>query len=738
MQWSADRNAGFSDGHPHRLYLPLIMDYEYHHGSVHVEAQASNPSSLLSFSRRLIALRKRHPALARGSMDLLDVDNDSVLAFVRTHGDDKVLVVANLSRFVQQVALDLDALRGLVPVEMFSRSPLRGNPRDPRLLVLSPHAFHWFVLEPQSTKRPSVTEVTVPVLTAVDGWEELVLGAGREELEEILPAYLHGRRWFGGKARRVLSTRIVDAIAVPYGGAWAYLALIRVEYAVGESETYALPLACRPIQPAAPLAAGAEQGIIARVKTGGEGHPAGWVLQDAFSDQRFADALLEAVNHGSLDGGAGSTTMVPTSAFGRVAGSVVDEQESAEAQVERTNTVVRYGDRLVLKLYRRLEVGPNPDVELGRFLTERAFARIPPLAGAVEYRRDRQEPVTLAILQRYVPNEGDGWERTLEHLEGYLCRALAAGEPPRDIPAGVVALVALSSEEPPPLARDLIGPYLDAIRLLGRRTAELHAALASDPEDVDFAPEATTALYRRSRYQSQRSITGKAFRSLRRELGTLPVRTQPEARQLLELEERALDRFRVLSQRPITAARIRCHGNYHLGQVLFTGNDIAIIDFEGAPARHLSERRLKRLSLTDVAGMLRSLRYAAHAAISQYGKAEAADGAGQSVNLERWGRYWRLWVSAAFLGAYLHTARRVPCLLPTNDDLAAVLDTLLLEVVMYELGYELATRPEWVHIPVRDALEALRTETGAATDAGMAAARGPVDLADASVESLHR
>jgi len=254
MQWSADRNAGFSDGHPHRLYLPLIVDYEYHHGSVHVEAQVGNPSSLLSFTRRLIALRKRHPAFARGSMDLLDVDNDSVLAFVRSYGDETVLVVANLSRFVQQVELGSDALGGLVPVEMFSRSSLQGSSEHPRILVLSPHAFHWFVLQLRSTARARVTEAVLPVLALRDGWEESVLGDARGALEEILPAYLDQRRWFGGKARSVLSARIADTIAVPCGDVSAHLALVRVEYAVGEAETYALPLACRPAGLAAPLA----------------------------------------------------------------------------------------------------------------------------------------------------------------------------------------------------------------------------------------------------------------------------------------------------------------------------------------------------------------------------------------------------------------------------------------------------------------------------------------------------
>ena len=731
MQWSADRNAGFSDGHPHRLYLPLVVDYEYHSGSIHVEAQVANPSSLLSFTKRLITLRKRHPAFARGAMDLLDVHNDSVLAFVRSYGEETVLVVANLSRFVQQITLDLAAYPGLVLTEMFSRAELRSEADQAQSLVLSPHAFHWFVLEPQPTERDRVTEAVLPTLAVRAHWEELVLGDARVELEAVLPAYLAQRRWFGGKGRNVLLARIVGTIKVPHGNVSAYLVLVRVEYAVGESETYTLPLACRPEDSAEPLARGAERAIIASVLLQGEGSTDRWVLYDAFGDQDFVDALLQVVTRGSLQGGAGSTTMVRTSAFRRVTESTVEALESAEAQVEGSNTVVRYGDRLVLKLYRRLEMGPNPDVELGRFLTERGFAHIPPLAGAVEYRQDRTEPVTLAIVQGFMPNKGNGWDRTLEHLDGYFRRVLASGAPPHVKSAGAEALLSLATEEPPPLAKELIGPYLNTFRLLGRRTADLHAALSSDTEDPNFNPEPATALYRRSRYQSQRSLIGRAFRSLRRSMATLPEATRTEALELLEFEDRALDRFRTQSVRPSTATRIRCHGNYHLGQVLFTADDIAIIDFEGEPARHLSERRLKCLSLSDIASMLRSLRYVAHAAVSTHGP-DAHSGS----SLERWARFWRLWVSAAFLGEYLHTARGVPGLLPSESGLAALLDTLLLEVVIYELGYELNTRPEWAHIPVRDALECLRTETSAATDASMATVRGPVDVGNLSVDGL--
>ncbi len=738
MQWSADRNAGFSQAHPHQLYLPLIVDYEYHHGSLHVEAQEGNPSSLLWFTRRLIALRRRYKAFSRGDIQFLECDNDSVLAFLRSYGDEKALVVANLSRFVQQVVLDLSAFRGFVPVEMFSRKPLRTEGEQPQILVLAPHAFYWFSVEPQTTEPAGVEESEVPVLAIGDGCEALVLGDARSALEEVLPGYIGRHRWFGGKARGILSARIADAVPVPYDDATSYVALIRVEYAIGEPETYVLPLACRPGGLVGYHARGAEDGIIARLRPEVGVTSEEWVLYDAFRDERFPEALLDVITRRSLEGITGRTTTVRTSAFPQILGPTMAMRDPSISLVEQSNTSVLYGDRLMLKLYRRIEAGPNPDVEVGRFLTEKGFAHVPALAGAVEYRGGRAEPMTLAILQRYVPNRGDAWEHTLQELNGYLVRALMLADRAQDVPPAAAALIELAGREPPPLARELIGSYLDSIRLLGQRTAELHLALASDSWDPGFAPELVTVLYRRSRYQSQRSLTGKAFRSLRRVLGRLPEQTEREARELLELEGRALARFRALSERPIAASRIRCHGNYHLGQVLFTGNDFAIVDFEGEPARPLSERRLKRLPLWDVAGMLRSLRYAAHTAVSKYGDdAKAGTQSARGAALEHWSRYWRLWVSTMFLGEYLRIVEKAPGLLPSGNDLAVLLETLLLEMVIYELGYELNNRPGWVHIPVRDALESLRTETNAASDARLAAARGPVELSSGSAENAY-
>ena len=378
-------------------------------------------------------------------------------------------------------------------------------------------------------------------------------------------------------------------------------------------------------------------------------------------------------------------------------------------KVEQSNTSVVYGDRFILKLFRRLEAGVNPDLELGRFLTERAaFAHIPPLAGVLEYRRQHAEPMTLAILQGFVPNQGDAWQYTLDALGHYCEGVLARQTAMPAAPMPPQPLLALLEDEIPPLAYELIGPYLGAARLLGQRTAELHVALAQETDDPAFAPEPFSTLYQRALYQSMRSPTGQVFERLLERLQEVPAAVREEAQLVVSLEPEILRRFRSVLQRKITAMRIRIHGDYHLGQVLYTGKDFVIIDFEGESPRPLSERRIKRSPLRDVVGMLRSFHYAAYTALSSRINGGVARPEDMAV-LEPCAHFWHLWVSAVFLKAYLASAAPAPFLPRTREELAILLDAYVLEKALYELGHELDNRPDWVQVPLRGILQLLET-----------------------------
>jgi len=701
MQWSPDRNAGFSRANAQRLFLPVIIDPEFHYETVNVESQQNNPNSLLWWMRRLIALRKRFQAFGRGTLEFLFPENRKVLAFVRRYQQECLLVVANLSRTSQYVELDLSEFKGLVPVELFGQTEFPPIGEWTYLLTLGPHAFYWFALEPQRAGEVEVTgpaeEVRIPTLAVADDWESLFSKERKGALENILPAHLRARRWFGGKARRIKSTEIVDAVPIPYDEVRAYITLVQVEYADGDPETYVLPLTVASGERAEQVLRDAPHVVMARLV----GKEEEKILYGALRERNLCQALLEAVaRRRRFRGRVGEIVASPSRAFRQVRGPAETLLEPSRMRAEQSNTSVVFGDRLILKLFRRIDEGVNPDLEIGAFLTDKAgFPYIPPVAGALEYRRGRGEPMTLAILQGYVPNEGDAWKYTLDSLNRYFERVLARLPEMTELPLLRGSLLELAEGEIPPLAHETIGTYLESARLLGQRTADLHVTLASNPDDPNFAPEPFSPFYQRSLYQSMRNLTDQVFELLRRRVRALPEAAREDAQKVLGLEEEILRRLRELTERKVRALRTRIHGDYHLGQVLWTGKDFVIIDFEGEPAHSLSSRRIKRSPLRDVAGMLRSFHYAAYGALH----GQASIGVIRAEDLptwEPWARLWTTWVSSAFLKSYLKVASQGAFLPADREELSLLLEAYLLEKAIYEVGYELNNRPDWVRLPL--------------------------------------
>ncbi len=705
MQWSADRNAGFSRANPQKLYLPVILDPEYHYESVNVEAQQSNPHSILWWMKRLIGLRKRYRAFGRGSIEFLSPSNPKVLAFIRHDEDEHILVVSNLSRFVQYVELDLSAYRGMVAVEAFGHNPFPPIGDLPYLLTLGPHSFYWFSLEPPTAADEPVAAHAAPSVHIGAEWKDAaVRGKTKAALEHALPSYLQDRRWFGGKAQRIKSVSIAETVPVPHGAKESVLAFVHVDYVQGEGDTYALSIALASEARAAHLRVEAPQAVIAEVIPRSPRDVEG-VLHDALEEEDFCAALLDAVaRKRQFKGAGGALVATPTRAFRSLRGPTDEALSASILRTEQSNTCVVYGDRLILKLFRRVSQGTNPDLEIGRFLTERTrFVNIAHVAGAIEYRAPKREPVTVGILQEFVPNEGDGWRYTVEHVKSFFEQALSRNATTQ-APVGTGSLLQLTEQEPPPILGEMLGTYVEMARLLGTRTAEMHLALASDTDDPAFAPESMTTLYQRSMYQSMRNQTQRVLALLQQRLPQLPEDAAPSARELVDGSDRLLGAFQKVIGRRIDAKRIRCHGDYHLGQVLYTGKDFVIIDFEGEPARSLTERRLKSSPLRDVAGMLRSLDYAADTVLL------GAEGVVRPEDLPvlaPWAQFWKRWTASAFLRAYVHNTEG-SALVPTNrDDLELLLHVLLLDKSVYELGYELNNRPDWAKVPLRGILELL-------------------------------
>ena len=542
----------------------------------------------------------------------------------------------------------------------------------------------------------------VPALAVTGAWETVFQGAAKEALEAALPRFLKHRRWFGAKARTIRGIRIVEAVPILQE---AYLILMRTDYAAGEPDTYVLPMAFMAGAAAQAFSHERPAAVIATLQTDlGRG-----ILYDAVRNLEFCQALLEAIiQRRQYRGATGDVVAIATSVLPRLRGDAAQPLPPVLLGVEQSNTSVRYGEQLILKLYRRLEVGSNPDQEIGQFLTEKtAFANVPPVAGVLEFRRHRPaggEPITLALLQGFVPNRGDAWNYTLGSLADYFEAARELGEGAvANLPLPHAPLLELIRGDIPAEAEMFIGAYLASARLLARRTAELHLALVSDPADPAFAPEPFTADFQNTLRRSMRELTDRIMQLLRARLDALPEAAQPDARQVLGLEKQIAARFDALSDRPIHALRSRIHGDFHLGQVLYTGQDFMIIDFEGEPARPLSERRMKRSPLQDVAGMLRSFHYAAYAAYFS----QAPDGA-PIPELEPWARFWHLWVSAAYLKTYMEAVRDAAFLPSSPDEVGLLLDVYLVEKAVYELGYELNNRPGWVTIPLQGILQAVQ------------------------------
>ncbi len=523
--------------------------------------------------------------------------------------------------------------------------------------------------------------------------------AGRH-FQAALPEILKTQGWFGGKARTVADVQVADRIPIPGEGTEIILMLIDVQYEDGEQETYALPATLAFGEKAARIVRETPRAILFHVAADDTNAHQGGVLYDGTWNPTGMHRLLLAMQQGAQFTGEVGILQASSTAALKDMAPPADDRAFRMLSAEQSNTSVAFGDYAVFKLYRRVQVGVNPDWEIGRYLTSRAFPYSPAVGGAVEYLRSG-ETATLGLLQAFVPNNGDAWSATLNQLDGFLTR-VSAQSPAIDPNEGKGHLLwELADGGLSEAGRELIGPALDAAVSLGRRTAALHLTLGAGTSDPHFVPEPMTLEYRQARCQSMLQSWKQAMRLLKPfSLQGMAMREEEE--RLLAHESSVLGLFRSLLDIEEGGRRIRCHGDYHLGQVLWTGSGYIITDFEGEPARPLSERRLKHSPLYDVAGMLRSFEYASWTALANRQPKEMRH------QLEPWTTYWSRWVRARFLGEYLSQIHHAPFWPESPKDAARLLMVHQLEKAVYELGYELNNRPEWVAIPLKGINELVR------------------------------
>lgn len=697
MQWSPDRNAGFSKADPQRLYLPPIMDPVYGYEAVNVEAQSRDPSSLLNWMKRLLAVRKSTKAFGRGTLQLLRPGNRKILAYVREYDGEAILCVANLSRHAQPVELDLARFKGRVPLEMMGHTPFPPIGELPYLLTLPSHGFYWFRLatdvEEPTWHEERLPPLELPVLVLFDGWDSLFPGRVepsrqrmaeklRAQLAQVLGDFLTSQRWFAAKGEAVKHIELQQMEGWrEETGSWL-LAWVRVIFTSAEPQSYFIPLAIawgesdeEPIRRLLPS-------TIARIRQ----QARFGILYDALADIVFNQALVTAIGQNrEIPFGAGKLRFFPTAAFEDLTGEIALQQMWRPATEGTNSTLIldNQSNRLFLKIYRHLKEGVNPELEMGRFLTEASpFPNIVPLAGALEYLGLEGVPVTLALLQGFVLNQGDAWTNTVDHLKRFLEGRLAK-----------------PTEEMAVELEESAANYLRMMGMLGQRTGELHQALAKETGDSAFDPEPISAADLIAWRKQVEDDCWRSLEKLEQYRGGLSEALQADVDRLLAARNVLVHRLSLLPAE-LNAAKTRYHGDYHLGQVLIAEDDFIIIDFEGEPARSLAERRLKHSPVRDVAGMLRSFNYAAAVALESC-TADRPDDRGLLVPIAH---RWEQEVAESFLAGYREAASGCPSYPGDSEHFLRLLELFTLEKALYELRYELSNRPDWVSVPLRGLL----------------------------------
>jgi maltose alpha-D-glucosyltransferase/alpha-amylase len=673
MQWSPDRNGGFSKADPAALVLPPLQDPIYGYQAVNVEAQARDPHSLLNWMRRMLAVRKRSKAFGRGSMRLLYPANRKVLAYIRAHEEDTILCVFNLSRSAQAVELDLSSCAGRVPVEMLGGTSFPPIGQLPYLLTLPPYGFYWFVLATEKALPPWHTPSPEPLpdlrtLVLRADVKELLGADVRSDLEQnVLPEYLPKRRWFAAKGEQLERMRITAIAALPEAKGAVVMAEVEAQLP-GRTERYALPLAgTEDVEGIGPLPA---QLALSRLR---QGRRVGF-LTDAFADNRMPHAVVTALREGTvLPTEEGEIRFRATSRLADIAPPA--DAEIRRLSAEQSNSSLIYGEQVVLKIIRRITPGIHPEAEVTRYLTELGFTNTAPLLGEVVRIAPDGTPNTLMLAQGFVRNQGDGWGWTQDWLQRAVDEAALTDSPPEDPFAG----------------------YLAFATALGQRLGELHAALARPTENPDFAPEAASENDRAAWAAGALAQLDPALDLLSGR--ALPADAAPFAERVLAKADALREATWRLAQSAVGALKTRVHGDFHLGQVLVAQGDAVIVDFEGEPARPLEERRAKGSPLRDVAGLLRSFDYAAHMATATEasGAATAAPSERRAALIARWQQE----AERAFLDAYREVEASAENPWVPGEAAAALLDLFLIEKAAYEIRYEAANRPAWIGVPLR-------------------------------------
>ncbi len=689
MQWNMSMNAGFSDANPQKLFLPIITDPVYRYESVNVATHEENPSSLMWWIKNVLAMRKRLNVFGRGTLKFIESSNTKILCFVRSYENQNVIVVANLSQFSQAATLDLSSFKDCDITEAFSQNRFASVETGEYSITVGPYGYFWFQADASEKKEQSTASGELHLYTTDLSWERAFSNYNEIRMLErkVLTPFMKKCRWFGGKAKVISKMGIHKVISMKVEGETHYLTIIQVDYVQRLPELYFLPMCFVPTDTLFDKVEYTAQSVVCRAEIQGK---TGFIMDSSY-DRTFRDFLFTAMERKVRMKDDDGTLEFNSSVYAKLD---IEKVESKILKADSSNTAILYNDQYFFKFYRKIEKEINPDLEIVRFLSENtSFRNAPKYAGSIEYKDNDGGTIVFGLLQEKVENQGDSWAMTIDSVGRFYERVMAKAKKEK-LPK-LINKAAIKFEEAPEIIQEFIGRgFYERVVRMGQRTAEMHLALASDNSNPAFVPEYFTANYQRSLYSTLRKLVRDRFKLLEQSLPRLNDETQELAKKVLAIEDKVLECFSEVHMNRINAIKTRIHGDYHLGQVLFTGKDFIIIDFEGEPGFSFSERRLKKNPLKDVAGMMRSFHYAAFGKILLNENYREKD----LEFLEQWAEQWQHYVGRFYLGAYMERMGMGKTL---SDEDEILIRTYLIEKAIYELGYELNGRPDWVIIPLR-------------------------------------
>jgi len=690
MQWDPGRNAGFSRANPQQLYLPVIIDPEYKFDSVNVENQLINTNSLLWWMKRVIRMRKRYKAFGRGTIQFLEPANRKILAFIREYKDEKILVVVNLSRFAQAVELELIDMEGFIPLEVFSRNSFPIIQKAPYVITLGPHGYYWFELKKSKEKILIDEPIDFSIVLQVRKWDQLFQNKKKDTLESnIFPSYISKRRWFAGSKKGIESVKINENIAITHKSKNYNLLLLEVKYFEGLPEFYFLPVSFAYDIEERELIEFHPNSIICRVqqnnKTG--------ILFDPLYSEAFRQYLLEMLmKNKKLDINKSTIQFYVRNNFKNLFRNEFSELKSSKLmESAESHTVILYGNKLVFKIYRHIDYSSSRDVEISRFLSERLkFKQVPEYFGTIEFIRPKSYPSTLGISQKYIPGAITATEYLSDAFQRYYENMTSVG------PKGRLPKLKGSLQNPASFhelnlegQKILGGAYLEHVLLLGRRTAEMHEALAYAQDEKDFKYEEFSLHYQKSLYSGLQTLVRTTVKALEKKLGVFSYDVRKDVLDFFQYEDILNNSFKWISSNKLDCMKIRIHGHYHLSRILFTGNDFIFIGFEGDLSFSYHSKKVKKSALRDLATLI----YSIHR-ISQI----------TTINNQYDEKYpirWFHYISGFLVNSYLEKAMGKQFIPNERHQFNNLLEIFLLERGLNELNAELERRPEYAVVPIR-------------------------------------